>query len=131
MVFQKLVRTFEDLRLPRTRRDLFCLPLLVLQLIATACLLLAGKVEENFKSLQKITETAYFVRNKKDPKAAEALRANQVRCATILCVGSQCLCSSVQFPGHLGLTVVEGHRLLLRSVRELPCLETKQRHPLS
>ncbi|GJP51283.1 hypothetical protein CLOM_g10455, partial [Closterium sp. NIES-68] len=43
-------------------------------LIASACLLLAGKVEENFKSLQKITEMSYYVRNKKDPKALESIK---------------------------------------------------------
>ncbi|CAI5515096.1 unnamed protein product [Closterium sp. Naga37s-1] len=44
-------------------------------LIASACLLLAGKVEENFKSLQKITEMSFYVRNKKDPKALESIKS--------------------------------------------------------
>ena len=52
--------------------------LLCAQLVASACLLLAGKVEENFKSLQKITETSYFVKNKKDPKAMDAFKVNPV-----------------------------------------------------
>eukprot|EP00475_Leptophrys_vorax_P000250 TRINITY_DN1014_c0_g1_i3.p1 TRINITY_DN1014_c0_g1~~TRINITY_DN1014_c0_g1_i3.p1 ORF type:complete len:306 (-),score=25.05 TRINITY_DN1014_c0_g1_i3:183-1100(-) len=43
-------------------------------LISSACLLLAGKVEENFKSLQRITEMSYYVRNKKDPKALDAIK---------------------------------------------------------
>ena len=53
-------------------------PLACSQLVASACLLLAGKVEENFKSLQKITETSYFVKNKKDPKAMDAFKVNSV-----------------------------------------------------
>ena len=47
-----------------------------MQLIVAACLLLAGKVDENFKQLQRVAEQAYFVRMKKDLKALEEIKHN-------------------------------------------------------